>query len=168
MASPLAIGGEELLLLLVGARRDDGLSPEAGGRHAETDSGVDRKEFLGDDGRLQRGVARAAVLGGNGCAEHAHLAGGLDEVVGVLLLPVVLARDGRDLVFGEAAHLVADLFLLVGQLVVHNRPLYSPAANSFVTKSKLVLSFRRRRTIRARSREFEGNAVETETLKARR
>jgi len=48
------------------------------------------------------------------------IGGRVDDLVGVGLVPVVLAGDGFDFVFGEPSDFVTDLALFVGEPKLHN------------------------------------------------
>ncbi len=66
---------------------------------------------------------RAAVLLGEGHAEHAQLAGALEGIDGKVLRFVPLREVRLDLALREIAHHLLDLQLLVGQTEIHSSQL---------------------------------------------
>ena len=101
--------GQVFLLLRLGAADQDqfGGDLRAGAERADAD--IAARQFLRHDAHRDLAEPHAAVILGDGEAEHAHRAQTRDHLerdVGVGAVPVLGMRD--DLGVGEAAHLAAD------------------------------------------------------------
>ena len=116
---PLARGetGQEALLLLVAARELDRERAELLHREDQPARRADLRDLLDRDQREQRPRARSPVLLVEEEPEDAVLAEELDDVPGELVRRVDLGRARCDSLPRDRPHEVADLELVVGQLL---------------------------------------------------
>jgi len=99
---------EPLLLHPLVAVLPDHVRAEPATADGAPDAGVGPPELLGDDDGREGVHPRAAVLLRDGGSHEIQLRRLLDEVRGVLLLLVVLAGDGFDLLLAELPNRVPD------------------------------------------------------------
>ena len=121
-AQPLAAAelGQVLLLLLLGAPLQDRRAHERGlDRHDRAHRGVSPPDLLHDQAVGHVVEARAAVLPRHDRAQVALLGDLAHELDVEVVVAVVLAPAGDDLVVGEVPRRLADQLLLVAQVEVH-------------------------------------------------
>src|SRR5262249_52991982 len=113
---------EVLLLLLVGAAEEDGGEGELVRGDAGLDARAAVRELLGDEGVLELGHARSAVLRRDARVDEADVPGGPEHVHGELRVAVTLGRDGDDALLREPARGLDEAFVLFTQRKVdHDR-----------------------------------------------
>ena len=106
---------EELLLDLLGAAQDHRRGREAVAHQRRADARAAPAELLLDQAAVEDVQPSPAVLLGHLRVHEADLVRLLDDLLRPGGVPVVLPRDGPDLLLGEVVRQLAQVFLLVGE-----------------------------------------------------
>jgi hypothetical protein len=100
---------QPFVFLRLRAAAQDQLRGDLGAGAERADADIAARQLLGDDAHRRLAHAEAAILLGDGQAEHAELGHLRDQLGGnQLVLQVPLMGVGNDFLVGEAAELVAD------------------------------------------------------------
>ena len=100
---------QPLALLVFGAAAENKLGRDLGAGAETADADIAARQFLGDDAHRFLAEPHAAVILGDGEAEHAELGHLRDDIQrDVFVAQVPFLRVRHDLAVGELAHLLAD------------------------------------------------------------
>ena len=122
--------GQPLAFLFLGAAAENKLGGDLGTRAEAADPDIAARQLLGHDAHRFLAEPHAAVILGDGEAEHAelgHLRNHVERNVGVAQMPLLGARS--DLVVGELAHLLADRLERLVETAGADRRLLLPLAH---------------------------------------